>query len=269
MEIGDLEKSLARIHSEAPGAEVSITGPDAALSRLGEVTAIRFERIERTEEAETTAFSARAVVTTAEGETLEIGVDMVLSRQFIEENRLQLDVARGQSGPGAGSAPKTKDPLVINFDAGAAALTEGTTAFDLDSDGETDNIHFVGEGSGFMALDLNGNGAVDDGSELFGATTGDGFAELAAYDDDQNGWIDENDAVFNALRIWSKDAEGRDTLATLKERNVGALYLGNVNAAYAYRDQANQSVAQMRSAGFFVGEVGHRAGSMQQLDLVV
>ena len=34
-------------------------------------------------------------------------------------------------------------------------------------------------------------------------------------------------------------------------------------------EQENESVAQMRSAGFYVGEIGARAGSMQQLDLVV
>ena len=128
---------------------------------------------------------------------------------------------------------------------------------------------FVAPGSGFVALDKNGNGRIDDGSELFGATTGDGFEELAAYDDDGNGWIDEDDAVFDQLEVWSKDAAGNDQRAGLAEHNVGAIYLGRVAAPHSYRNRDNENVAQMRTAGFYVGEIGHRAGSMQQLDLVV
>lgn len=83
---------------------------------------------------------------------------------------------------------------------------------DLDADGMEDQISFVLPGSGFLALDLNGDGRINDGRELFGPETGDGFAELARYDEDGNQWIDENDPVFERLRIWTKDAEGRDVL---------------------------------------------------------
>jgi hypothetical protein len=276
MNIGDLEKALAKIHSGEAGANVNVTTPGREAAGLagdiqmpGPVAGLRFERIERTEESETTAFSARAVVTTAEGEEIEVGVDMVLSHRFVEENRIELTAGEVQGGPNGQNGGKTKDPLVLNFGAGAASLTEGTVAFDIDSDGQKDDIHFLGEGSGFVALDKNGNGSVDDGSELFGAKSGDGFAELAAYDDDGNGWIDEGDAVFDSLKIWSKDAAGNDTLASLKDRNVGAIYLGKVTAPHAYKSNDNENVAHMRSAGFYVGEIGHRAGSMQQLDLVV
>jgi hypothetical protein len=277
MNIGDLEKALAKIHSGEVGTQLNVTTPGREAAGLagdiempGPVAGLRFERIERTETSETTAFSARAVVTTAEGQEIEVGVDMVLSHRFVEENRIELTAGQVQGGPNGANGGKTKDPLVLNFDAAAASLTEGTVAFDIDSDGQKDDIHFLGEGSGFVALDKNGNGSVDDGSELFGATSGDGFAELAAYDDDGNGWIDEGDAVFDSLKVWSKDAAGNDSLASLKERNVGAIYLGKVTAPYAYKsNDSAENVAHMRSAGFYVGEIGHRAGSMQQLDLVV
>lgn len=64
----------------------------------------------------------------------------------------------------------------------AASLTERDFAFDIDLDGHADQIAFVGTGSGFLALDRNGDGEINDGSELFGPESGDGFAELAAYD---------------------------------------------------------------------------------------
>jgi len=259
----ELEAKRTEFRLSTPGG---VTMPDR-------VAALRFESFERTEERETTAFSARAIITTENGREIEVGVDMVLAREFVEERRLELVVGQngGPGGPGGprGEQAKVKDPLVINFDAPAAALREDTTSFDLDSDGRADDIHFVSPGSGFVALDKNSNGSIDDGSELFGATTGDGFEELAAYDDDGNGWIDEGDAVFNRLEVWSKDAAGNDQRAGLAAHNVGAIYLGRVAAPHSYRNRVNASVAQMRTAGFYVGEIGHRAGSMQQLDLVV
>lgn len=270
----ELEAGRGEFRLSTPGSEAAGLAGDVTMP--GPVAGLRFESFERIEERETTAFSARAVITTEDGQEIEVGVDMVLSREFVEERSLEVVFgqagaagAAGAAGPNGGKPAEVKDPLVINFDAPAAALREDTTAFDLDSDGQADDIHFVAPGSGFVALDKNGNGRIDDGSELFGATTGDGFEELAAYDDDGNGWIDEDDAVFDQLEVWSKDAAGNDQRAGLAEHNVGAIYLGRVAAPHSYRNRDNENVAQMRTAGFYVGEIGHRAGSMQQLDLVV
>ena len=69
----------------------------------------------------------------------------------------------------------------------------------------------------FLALDLNRNGTIDDGSELFGNFTPqpppsdnqerNGFLALAEYDaleqgGNSNGYIDEKDAIFNQLSLW-------------------------------------------------------------------
>jgi hypothetical protein len=54
----------------------------------------------------------------------------------------------------------------------------------------------VAGSSAHLAIDANNNGRIDDGSELFGPTSGDGFGELAALDDDGNGWVDESDAAY-------------------------------------------------------------------------
>ena len=60
----------------------------------------------------------------------------------------------------------------------------------------------------FLALDLNGDGRINNGSELFGALSGNGFADLAQYDSDANGWIDENDEIFQRLKVWSGADDG-------------------------------------------------------------
>ena len=147
-------------------------------------------------------------------------------------------------------------------------LTTTKFSFDIDSDGQNDQIAFVTPDSGFVALDRNGDGVVNDGSELFGAASGNGFAELARYDQDGNHWIDENDAVWAQLRIWSKDAAGNDRLDTLAARNVGALYLGNTATPFQLKDQANATLGVIRSSSIYLQENG-TAGTLQQLDLVV
>jgi hypothetical protein len=179
-----------------------------------------------------------------------------MRRQFLSETRTEMRIGELQ------------DPLVINFAGTAAELTERTFAFDLDSDGETEQIHFVGPNSGFLAPDANGNGSVDDGTELFGPNTGNGFAELSMYDEDGNNFIDEGDSIYAGLRIWQKDAAGDDHLIALGQAGVGAIYLGSVATPFQVKDDDNQLQGIVRSSGIYLKEDGG-AGTVQQLDLVV
>src|SRR5690606_24701452 len=102
-------------------------------------------------------------------------------------------------------------------------------------DGSDDAIPLPIGGRGMLAFDRNANGRIDDGSELFGPTTGDGFAELAALDSDGNGWIDEADAHFADLRLWQPDANGAGSLKTLTATGVGALSVARVATPFALR----------------------------------
>ncbi len=83
-----------------------------------------------------------------------------------------------------------------------------------------------------------------------------------------NGWIDEGDAVFKALKIWTKDETGNDLLCTLKDLDIGALYLGNANTDFSLNDsKTNETKAFVRKTGLFLYESG-MAGTMQHVDLV-
>ena len=208
-------------------------------------------------ESEQVSFSAQGVVRTADGKEIDISLELNMSREFYTQQHLSLR---------AGDA--LKDPLVINFSGTAAQLTQRDFSFDIDADGRTEQISFVQPGSGFLALDQNGDGTINDGSELFGPQSGNGFGELAKYDADQNGWIDENDAIYDRLRIWSKDAAGNDQLVALGERGIGAIYLGNVDTQFLVKDSANDTLGAVRQSGIFLQEEGG-AGTIQQLDLVV
>lgn len=219
---------------------------------------LEYERVEHYEEAERTSFAGAGVVHTADGQEIAVSIELTMSRTFVAHNEEHLRL---------GDAAR-QDPLVINFSGNAAQLTTDKFSFDLDADGAADRISFVKSGSGFLALDKNGDGVINNGSELFGLATGDGFAELAAYDDDGNRWIDEGDAVFDRLRIWTKDAAGGDRLLALGQVGVGAIYLDNVATQFSVNDASNQQLGQVQSTGIWLGEKGG-AGTIQHLDLVV
>jgi hypothetical protein len=156
-----------------------------------------------------------------------------------------------------------RDPLVLSFDGKASELTDQRQSFDLDSDGKLESIPGLAASSGFLVFDRNGNGKADNGGELFGAKTGNGFSELASYDIDRNGWIDEDDPVFSQLAVWSGDSWN-----SLAGRGVGALYTGAVDAPFSLKNSANGLLGQIRAAGVYLNESGS-VGSLQQVDLAV
>jgi len=237
-------------------AAVPTAGQTTEVAQVAAGFGFQYERREVYHEAESSQFNAQGMVQTSDGQQIEIAVELNMSRSFTStlEESFQASAA-------------LKDPLVINFDGAAAQLTQEKFRFDIDADGEEDLISMIAPGSGFLALDANNDGKVNDGSELFGALSGDGFADLAAYDGDGNGWIDESDTIFSQLRIWTKDAAGEDQLLTLLETGVGALYLGRISTPFALKDSSNELQGQVRATGMFLREEGG-AGTMQQLDLV-
>jgi hypothetical protein len=160
------------------------------------------------------------------------------------------------------------DPLILNFDGDVVTMSKIKHNFDLDLDGKSDQFSFVGGGSGFLALDKNGDGKINDGGELFGPTLGSGFKELSEYDEDKNMWIDENDSIFEKLLIWTKDEDDKEHLYNLKEKGVGALYLKSALTTFNLEDKESSNVAKLRESSIYLSE-NKRAGIIQEIDLVV
>ena len=209
-------------------------------------------------EKEQMSFESEGAIRTADGKEINFSIQLNMSREFASQQNTQIR---------AGDAIKI-DPLVINFNGTAPELTDTKFSFDLDSDGNKDQISFVSPNSGFLALDLNNDGAINNGSELFGPNSGNGFAELAQYDRDGNNWIDENDPIYEGLRIWTKDSEGKDKLFALGEKGIGAIYLGNIETPFDMKNNENKLNGQVRTSGIYVNENGS-VGTVQQIDLTV
>lgn len=207
-------------------------------------------------ESESTAFQAGGTVRTADGREIRFNVDVSMSREFASyyEQNFGLDSVR------------TCDPLVINLNGDVAGLSDQKFFFDIDGDGVKDQVSMLNSGSGYLALDKNGDGVINDGNELFGPGSGNGFADLAAYDEDGNGWIDENDAIWSQLKIWCKTESGEDQLYTLADKGVGAICLQNAATDFALSGAANQPNGYIRSTGIFLYENGN-VGTVQHVDL--
>ncbi len=219
-----------------------------------------YSRREVHEEAETSAFAASGIIRTADGKEISFALSLTMTRSYRE--------AREETVLLGNAVRTSKDPLVLNFDGSAAQLHNVRVRFDLDGDGRKEDVPLLAGNRGYLALDLNGNGQVDSGKELFGPISGDGFADLAQYDSDGNGWIDENDPIFDELRVWMQGSESRDALATLREKGVGAIYLGRTATPFALNDARNEGLGTVRTSGVYLSEDG-RAGTVQQIDLLV
>ena len=230
-------------------------------NRAVEVTTITLEQ-------ESVRFAAKGQVTTSSGKQINLELGFALDYRLISANdRIT-------------SAGKLKDPLVLNLDGLVAGFTQGTFTFDLDADGNKEEVTKLDQGSAFLAMDRNGNGQIDDGKELFGALSGNGFADLAALDQDGNGVLDEGDSQFAQLRLYRPG----EALLTLGDKQVGAIFLQSVATEFQHlgattsspseetatqaSTAAEQSPAVLRQTGLYLTEDG-KTGTVQQLDLRV
>ncbi len=212
---------------------------------------------EKTTETETTTYEAKGYVKTADGKNIDINMNAAMERCKVSEVFV----------PMASPLDALIDPLIINTGSEVAGLSDSKFSFDLDADGKEDEVSSLRKGSGFLAIDKNKDGKINDGNELFGVKSGDGFKDLAEYDADGNGWIDENDEVFDELKVWYRTEDGEE-LKSLKDAGVGAIFLGAEETEFRM-DGSDQALdGKVRKTGMFLKENGD-AGTIQHVDLAI
>lgn len=236
---------------DAPGQ-----APNQAPPRAG--WGLEYDYHEVTAEHEHLSFAATGQVLTEDGRQLDVTLELSMVRDFVATEDIRIR---------AGDALLI-DPLVINFADQPPGLTDQKFAFDLDGDGKNEQISLVAPGSGLLFLDRNQDGQATDGLELFGPASDHGFAELAAFDSDGNGWLDDNDPMFAKLQLWTKDAVGADYFAPLKSKNIGAILLGHQATPFSLNDGQNTQLGQLTDSGIFLREDGN-AGTIQEIRLAV
>lgn len=264
--MAELKKSTASAKSLTFGTATNLAGSGMVISSSGTSSSaervMTFKRVTVQSsfyaEMEHTAYQSQGCVKTQDGRKISFNVEVEMSRAFCEKyDSLTMEDY------------VCVDPLVLNLEDNVGQISDQKFLFDLNADGTEEEISFTGKGSGFLALDKNKDGIINDGSELFGTTSGNGFKDLAAYDEDGNGWIDENDAIFNDLSIWTLDDKGEKVLISLKDADVGAIYLGSASTEFSLKNEENHNTnGVIRSTGVFLKESGG-AGTIQHIDLTI
>jgi hypothetical protein len=200
--------------------------------------------------------TSQGMITTDDGKSISFSLQLALEQEVTIESTQTLRIEQ-----------RMTDPLVVNFGASTARLTDTVFNFDLTGDGDMESLAVLGPGSGYLVLDHNDNHRVDDGGELFGPMTGRGFSELARYDQDGNHWIDENDAIFEKLRVWVDQGNGGEgSMKSLAEVGVGAIHLDQQDSAFDLIGGHGVVLGQLKSTGILLMEDGE-VRTIQEIDL--
>ena len=164
-------------------------------------------------------------------EVLTVGTKWhVVSELKVEYTLLDGD---GDTSTAVASTRTYHTPLVLDLDGDGIELLNAVDGvqFDMDMDGDTEQTGWVDADDGLLALDKNGDGIINDRSELFGDTDGftDGFDNLSSYDGNGDGVIDVNDDIYEDLRVWqdlnSDGVTDEGELLTLADLGIVSIFL--------------------------------------------
>lgn len=152
-------------------------------------------------------------------------------------------------------------PVLIDVDGDGFQLTSAAAGidFDLNADGAHNRVAWTAEDSddAWLVLDRNGNGTIDDGSELFGSVTlqpysqePNGFLALGVFDKTQNGGngdgrIDKRDAVFSELKLW-QDSNHDGVSDPVEVRDLPSLNVKAIDVDYRRSRKVDEYGNQFR-----------------------
>jgi hypothetical protein len=142
------------------------------------------------------------------------------------------------------SAMITATPLVLDLDGDGIQTLSASNGvlFDVNNDGKAEKTGWVAAKDGLLVRDLNGDGQINDGGELFGEGTvlangtkaKDGYVALRTVDSNLDGLIDANDSGFASLSVWvdanSNGVADSGELSSLSKFNIASLSLDAVTS---------------------------------------
>ena len=154
-----------------------------------------------------------------------------------------------------------QDPLIVSTTGQSFQWTGASQSFDFYSNGGTAQLPTLANGQYYLSYDRNQDGQITQGIELFGPNTGQGFAELAALDEDKDGFVDSSDSAWQQLSLWRPG----ETPTSLSAAGIGALSAQSVATSFGLFD-GDALLARIARSGIYLSEQG-QVGLLQQVDL--
>lgn len=181
----------------------------------------------------------------------QLNVQMELSFEYSEETQVVQE----------------SDPIALDLNGDGIDLTsyQDGARFNITGKDPSATTAFVTGGDAFLAIDRNGNGVIDDGTELFGDQNGarNGYEELAKLDSNQDGRINRLDRDFDRLLLFKDNGNGRTEngeLVSLKDAGIAELDLAYKNVKQAAA--GGNRIAQVASYRRNDGSVGRTADAV-------
>ncbi|MBJ3591097.1 hypothetical protein JGC56_08045 [Salmonella enterica subsp. enterica serovar Saintpaul] len=161
------------------------------------------------------------------------------------------------------------DPIVIDLDGnGVETLVKGRVYFDYGDDGIRERTSWIAATDGLLVRDLNGDGKINNGRELFGNNTplrdgnnaGNGFQALIDLDDNLDGILDSADSAWSSLQIWQdKNSNGITDAGELY--NLDDISLTAIDIRYTASTWQDKNGEEHRQRGEVRWADGHTTSS--------
>ena len=180
------------------------------------------------------------------------------------------------------TAAALKDPLVIQFGTRSIGHITDYAQLDINSDSKQDDLPIFSGDVGYLVFDKNQNNRVDDGRELFGPRTNNGFDELAQLDSNNNGFFDSQDENYSQVYIWqpqhsennsntgSSSESNKQNLVSLSQAGIKAISLNAIATQFNFRDQRQENngeiSAQLKQTSFAITDNNQTVG-VHQIDV--
>lgn len=165
-------------------------------------------------------------------------------------------------------AESSSSPIILDLDGNGVATTavHAGAYFDHAGDGFAERTGWVDTDDGLLVRDLDGNGLIDTGAELFGNETrlpdgskvANGFEALALLDSNCDGQIDANDPAFTDLKIWI-DADGDGCSQPKELWTLAEAGVASIATVYANSDSVDVQGNAHRQVGTYTRADGTQA----------
>jgi hypothetical protein len=197
-----------------------------------------------------------------EGEAGEAGLSI---EYHYSEYRFEQEVLTFEASGVINTAGGARTSFAIKFTMTRTYYSERT--FDLVAAEAGDGSILGVDASSASGTAFSARGSIDTGPGDIASEGGNGFKELAIYDQHANNRIDENDPIYKRLYVSMVGPDGEEHLIPLKEAGIGAIYLDYADTLVTLKDGDKSLEREVVRTGVYVNDNG-RVGTIQQINVV-